>query len=95
MKSKIVFVALLAAFVLSVAAQPDNGANPRPDNRSGVLDGETPDVVETYLDTREQAEAAGFEVRLWDPAEQLRFAKKESVPARPDGAPNAWPRAAA
>src|SRR4051794_13374817 len=80
---------------LNVARQPDNGANPRPDNRSGVLDGETPDVVEKYLDTREQAEAAGFEVRLWDPAEQLRFAKKESVPPRPDGAPNAWPAAAA
>ena len=31
---------------LNVARQPDNGANPRPDNRSGWLDGETPDVVE-------------------------------------------------
>ena len=27
---------------LNVARQPDNGANPRPDNRSGWLDGETP-----------------------------------------------------
>jgi biotin synthase len=84
---------------LNVARQPDNGARPRPDNRSGVLEGETPDLVEDYLvatgdaDTREQATA--FEVRLWDPKEQLRFAKKESVPARPDGAPNAWPAAAA
>src|SRR5690349_7722833 len=69
---------------LNVARQPDNGANPRPDNRSGVLAGETPDVVMEYLDTREEAEAAGFEVRLWDPAEQLRFAKKDSVPPRPD-----------
>src|SRR3954451_10692381 len=80
---------------LNVARQPDNGANPRPDNRSGVLEGETPDVVMEYLDTREDAEAAGFEVRLWDPAEQLRFAKKKTVPPRPDGAPNAWPAAAA
>ena len=31
---------------LNVARQADNGANPRPDNRSGWLDGETPDVVE-------------------------------------------------
>jgi biotin synthase len=76
---------------LSVARQSDNGANPRPDNRSGWLDGETPDVVEAYLDTPEQAVAAGIEVKLWDPAEQLRFAKKTTVPPRPDGAPNRWP----
>ena len=31
---------------LNVARQPDNAANPRPDNRSGWLAGETPDVVE-------------------------------------------------
>ena len=35
---------------LNIARQPDNGANPRPDNRSGWLDGETPDVVEELLD---------------------------------------------
>src|SRR4051794_10675165 len=93
--------ALFEDLGLNVARQPDNGARPRPDNRSGVLAGETPDVVESYLDTREQAEtleeaaAAGLEIRLWDPAEQLRFAKKESVPTRPDGAPNAWPASAA
>ena len=34
---------------LNVARQPDNGANPRPDNRSGWLDGETPDVVDELL----------------------------------------------
>jgi biotin synthase len=27
-------------------------------------------------------------IRLWNPAEQLRFRKKASVPPRPDGAPN-------
>ena len=83
---------------LNIARHADNGANPRPDNRSGWLDGETPDVVEDFLDTREDAEIRPhppIEIRLWDPAEQLRFAKKESVPARPDGAPNRWPRAAA
>ena len=74
---------------LNVARQPDNGANPRPDNRSGWLDGETPDVVEEYLDTPAEAEAAGIEIRLWDPATQLRSAQDASVPPRPDGAPNA------
>ena len=76
---------------LNIARQSDNGAAPRPDNRSGWLSGETPDVVEAFLDTRSEAEAAGIEVKLWDPAEQLRFAKKGVIPPRPDGAPNAWP----
>jgi biotin synthase len=76
---------------LNIARHPDNGSSPRPDNRSGWLEGETPDVVEAYLDTREEAEAAGIEVRLWDPATQLRYAKKAAVPPRPDGAPNRWP----
>src|SRR5256885_7053771 len=71
---------------LNVARQPDNGANPRPDNRSGVLAGETPDVVEELL-----AAEPAFEVRLWDPSSQLRFRRKTSVPARPDGAPNTSP----
>jgi biotin synthase len=71
---------------LNVAAQPDNGANPRPDNRSGWLEGETPDVVEMHLDGA--APAAGIEVRLWDPATQLRFESKRVIPPRPDGAPN-------
>src|ERR1700693_4638678 len=34
---------------LNIARQPDNGGNPRPDNRSGWLAGDTPDVVERYL----------------------------------------------
>src|SRR3954454_16393109 len=80
---------------LNTARWDDNGSNPRPDNRDGWLDGQTPDVVEAFLDTRDEAEAAGIEIRLWDPAEQLRFAKKESVPPRPDGAPNRWPKEAA
>jgi hypothetical protein len=34
-------------------------------------------------------------ISMWDPASQLRFKPKTSVPARPDGSPNAWPREAA
>jgi biotin synthase len=81
---------------LSVARQPDNGADPRPDNRDGWLAGETPDVLEEFLDTPAEAEAAGIEIRLWDPASQLRYGRKaKKVPPRPDGAANAWPQQAA
>jgi biotin synthase len=67
---------------LNVARQPDNGANPRPDNRSGWLDGGAPDeAAEELVDSRAEA-------RFWDPATQLRHQKKTSVPSRPDGAPN-------
>src|SRR5436305_13759909 len=70
---------------LNVARQPDNGANPRPDNRGGWLEGETPDVVGAALDEPPVPE---LNVRLWDPASQLRFERKRAVPPRPDGAPN-------
>ncbi len=43
---------------LNVARQPDNGANPRPDNRSGWLAGETPDVVEELLEGPQGAPGA-------------------------------------
>src|SRR3954449_11915985 len=67
---------------LNTARQPDNGANPRPDNRSGWLDGETPRTpVDELIDS--QAEA-----NFWNPEVQLRKRKKSSVPPRPDGAPN-------
>jgi biotin synthase len=72
---------------LNVARQADNGANPRPDNRTGWLEGETPDVVAEVLEDPSAA-ASPFEVRLWDPASQLRFERKRTVPPRPDGAPN-------
>jgi biotin synthase len=65
---------------LNVARQEDNGANPRPDNRSGWLEGETPDVVEEVLTGHD---SSGLEVRLWDPSKQLRFARKRTVPQRP------------
>jgi biotin synthase len=72
---------------LNIARFEDNGSNPRPDNRSGWLDGETPDVVEEYLDGAAIPDG-GLEIRMWDPSSQLRFRKKSAVPPRPDGAPN-------
>ena len=70
---------------LNVSRQADNGANPRPDNRSGWLEGETPDVVTATL---EPSPDRTLDVRLWDPSEQLRYRAKRVVPPRPDGAPN-------
>ncbi|HEY7633882.1 MAG TPA: biotin synthase BioB, partial [Thermoleophilaceae bacterium] len=67
---------------LNTAAQPDNGSNPRPDNRSGWLSGDSPGTPIDRLIKR-QAEA-----NFWDPSTQLRHRKKGSVPPRPDGAPN-------
>jgi biotin synthase len=76
---------------LNVARQPDNGANPRPDNRSGHLEGTTPDVVGDFLDAETPAGEVDLQVRLWDPSTQLRYRRKASVPVRPDGAPNRAP----
>jgi biotin synthase len=88
--------AMFTELGLNVARQSDNGADPRPDNRDGWLAGETPDVVEEFLDTPAEAQAAGIEIRLWDPASQLRYERKaKKVLPRPDGAANAWPRRAA
>ena len=78
---------------LNVARQPDNGANPRPDNRSGWLDGETPATPIDELIDR-QAEA-----NFWDPSTQLRVVKKKGEARRPtrhdpsddrDAAPAGW-----
>jgi biotin synthase len=77
---------------LNVARQPDNAANPRPDNRSGWLEGETPDVIAEARDAGVAAGAIELDVRLWDPSTQLRYrAKRAGVPPRPDGAPNRVP----
>jgi biotin synthase len=73
---------------LNVARQPDNAANPRPDNRSGWLAGETPDVVGELLEGASPAEQVDLQVRLWDPSTQLRYSAKRAVPPRPDGAVN-------
>ena len=75
---------------LNVARQADNGANPRPDNRSGWLEGQTPAPA---AGDDLGAEFAGLEVRMWDPSEQLRFSRKRHVPPRPDGASNSTPSA--
>ena len=64
---------------LNVAPQDDNGAVPRPDNRCGWLEGETPRTpVDELVDS--QAEA-----NFWDPSTQLRVIKKKGkVPAYPE-----------
>src|ERR687897_417122 len=69
---------MLKELGLNAARQPDNGANPRPDNRSGWLDGETPRTpIDELIDS--QAEA-----NFWDPSTQLRVIKKKGkVPAYP------------
>ncbi len=67
---------------LNVGRQPDNGVNPRPDNRSGWLRGETPRTpVDDLIDS--QADAP-----FWDPSKQLRVVKKKRKPPpypEPDG----------
>ena len=62
---------------LNVARQADNGANPRPDNRSGWLEGEAPPTpVDELIDKQSEA-------NFWNPATQLRRVKKRQVPPRP------------
>ena len=71
---------------LNVARQEDNGSNPRPDNRSGRLEGDTPlTPIDDLVDSQRDA-------NFWNPETQLRHARKSSVPPRPDGAPNAFPQ---
>src|SRR4051812_3147065 len=70
---------------LNTARHEDNGSNPRPDNRSGWLAGSTPDRREHGLVDHQD------EAPFWDPSRQLRHRRKESVPPRPDGAPNRFP----
>ncbi len=77
--------AMFEALGLSVDRQPDNGPNPRPDNRAGWLQGTTPDVVTAAIEDQPQPD---LNVRLWDPSSQLRFQRRRSVPLRPDGALN-------
>ncbi len=66
---------------LNVARQPDNGANPRPDNRDGWLEGAAPRTpVDELIDSQSEAS-------FWDPSTQLRVVKKK-------GKPPAYPKAA-
>lgn len=65
---------------LNVARQQDNGANPRPDNREGWLEGETPKTpVDALIDSQDEAP-------FWDPSTQLRVVKRK-------GKPPAYPKA--
>jgi len=66
---------------LNVARQPDNGSNPRPDNRSGWLEGDSPQTpMEELIDRQEEAP-------MWDPSTQLRVVKKgERAPRYPTAA---------
>ena len=88
--------AMFEGLGLNVQRQPDNGAHPRPDNRNGWLEGETPQGSESgdegpVTHTPAAQDLEGIEVHMWDPSTQLRFARKQHVPARPDGAPNTTP----
>jgi biotin synthase len=59
---------------LNVARQSDNGANPRPDNRDGWLEGETPATpIDELIDHQDEA-------NFWDPSTQLRVVKKAKKP---------------
>jgi biotin synthase len=74
---------------LNVARQSDNGSKPRPDNRSGWLEGETPPTpIDELIDSQAQA-------NFWDPSTQLRVIKKKGstpgYPVRPsERAPAGW-----
>ncbi|HEX2435599.1 MAG TPA: biotin synthase BioB [Solirubrobacterales bacterium] len=62
---------------LNVARQADNGANPRPDNRSGWLDGDAPHTpMEELIDSQDEA-------NFWDPEKHLRVVKKAKPPPYP------------
>ena len=67
---------------LNVARHEDNGSNPRPDNRSGWLEGGTPDTpMEELIDSQSEA-------NFWDPAKHLRVVRKKRKPgAYPSAAP--------
>ena len=59
---------------LNVARQADNGANPRPDNRSGWLEGDAPETpIDELIDSQREA-------NFWDPSTQLRVISKRAKP---------------
>ncbi len=66
--------AMFSELGLNVARQPDNGANPRPDNREGWLGGATPETpMDELIDSQSDA-------NFWDPSTQLRVVKKARKP---------------
>ena len=68
---------------LNVARQPDNAANPRPDNRSGWMEGETPDVVEELVSPR--TAASSRRMQAVGPLHAAPLQRQARVPPRPDG----------
>jgi len=63
--------AMFEGLGLNVARQADNGSNPRPDNRSGWLEGDSPATpMEELIDHQDEAP-------MWDPSTQLRVVKKD------------------
>jgi biotin synthase len=69
--------AMFAELGLNVGRQHDNGVNPRPDNRSGWLEGDAPAAPKDEL-VDSQADA-----NFWDPSTQLRLRRKSRPPAYP------------
>ena len=71
---------------LNVARQEDNGANPRPDNRSGWLEGETP------ANARRRADRLAGRGQLLEPRDAAS-PQEEDAPCRPARTepPNAYP----
>jgi biotin synthase len=63
---------------LNVGRQADNGSNPRPDNRSGWLEGKLPSTPMDEL-VAKQSEAS-----FWDPSTQLRLRRKSKPPPYPE-----------
>ena len=71
---------------LNVARQEDNGANPRPDNRSGWLEGESP------ANARRRADRLAGGGQLLEPGDAAS-PQEEDVGAAPPGRsrPNTYP----
>ncbi|MEA2169086.1 MAG: biotin synthase [Solirubrobacteraceae bacterium] len=72
---------MMGNFLTTLGSTPEEDLKLFTDLGLDVTNPDAPEaaVVETPID---------LHVQLWDPAAQLRFAKKGSVPPRPDGAPN-------
>ncbi len=68
---------------LNVARQPDNGSDPRPDNRAGWLRGETPDVVSDAPAKPDAAPAT--------PSSQAPATPSSQAPATPSSQAQAIP----
>jgi biotin synthase len=71
---------MMGNFLTTLGSTPEDDLKLFTDLGLDVSNPDAPDApVETPID---------LHVQMWDPASQLRFAKKGAVPPRPDGAPN-------